>query len=139
MERDEEASRIAIDNQNNVFLTGDSYSSKGQKVLTLKYNLKPVSVRVENHLVPDSPELYQNYPNPFNPITTIFYRLPKTARITIKIYDLLGREVKTVYSGKKQAGKHKLVFNAENLASGIYIYRLQSKEFTKSRKLLLIK
>lgn len=137
--RNEEASKIAIDEQNNIYLTGDSFSSKAQKVITLKYSQKPVSVEPDDKLIPDSPELYQNYPNPFNPITTIFYSLPKTARINIKIYDLLGREVKTLYSGQQRAGKHKVVFNAENLASGIYIYRLQTKEFTISRKLLLIK
>ena len=83
--------------------------------------------------------LNQNYPNPFNSSTTIFYSLPKTMRFSIKIYNLLGQEVKTLYSGQKQAGKHKLNFNANDLASGIYIYRLQTDKFCTSKKLLLLK
>ncbi len=137
--RDEEAIRIAFDKNKNVFITGKSRAA-GKKVITLKYSQKPVSVEQDYRLIPDSPELYQNYPNPFNPTTTISYTLPKTSTITIKIYSLLGQEIETLYSGQKPAGNHRLVFNAKNLASGIYICRLQvAGEFTKSRKLLVIK
>ena len=139
VDRNEEASKIDIDKNNNVYITGDSYSSKGQKVLTLKYRQKPVSIERNTDLIPDNPVLNQNYPNPFNSSTNIFYSLPKTMHINIKIYDLLGQEVKSLFNGQKQAGEYKIVFNAENLASGIYIYRLTSQAFTLSRKLLLIK
>jgi len=89
--------------------------------------------------------LSQNYPNPFNPSTTIKYSIPRStefysvARTTLKIYDILGREVATLVNKQQQAGNYEVNFNANNLSSGIYFYKLQSGSFTKSMKMLLIK
>ena len=80
-----------------------------------------------------------NYPNPFNPTTIIHYVLPKAGFVTLKIYDMLGREVKTLVNENKDKGVYDVTFNASDLASGVYIYRLQSGNFVSSKKLLLMK
>lgn len=83
--------------------------------------------------------LHQNYPNPFNPKTTIKFDLPKTVFVSIKIYDLLGREVLTLLSEKKDAGLYTVEFNPGNLASGIYFYRIVAGDYTEVKKMALIK
>ena len=83
--------------------------------------------------------LEQNYPNPFNPTTTITYQLPKDGAVTLKIYDILGREVKTLVNEYKPAGSYSVTFNASNLASGVYIYQLKSGDFIANKKLVLMK
>jgi photosystem II stability/assembly factor-like uncharacterized protein len=83
--------------------------------------------------------LEQNYPNPFNPTTTINYSVPKQCYVTIKIYDALGREIKTLVNTDKSAGNYSIEFNASQLASGIYFYRLQAGEFSQTKKFVLLK
>ena len=91
--------------------------------------------------IPADFQLYQNYPNPFNPETTINYQLPISGLVTLKIYDLLGREVATLVNEYKNAGSHNSQFSIRNyqLASGIYFYRLQSGSYSETKKLVLIK
>jgi len=81
----------------------------------------------------------QNYPNPFNPSTTINYQLPKDGFVTLIIYDILGREVKTLVNEYKAQGRYEVNFNAGNLASGVYIYRIKVNDFSSAKKLLLMK
>ncbi len=95
--------------------------------------------QLEDEFVPTEFRLEQNYPNPFNPSTTIRFALPKTSNVTIKIYDVLGRQVATLVDEEYQAGVYKVVFEAGELASGLYIYRIQTQSFTQSRKLMLLK
>jgi hypothetical protein len=83
--------------------------------------------------------LEQNYPNPFNPSTTIAFVVPTASHVTLKIYDILGRDVATLINGAMTAGGHQVTFDASNIAAGMYIYRLQAGEFSTSRKLLLAK
>ena len=83
--------------------------------------------------------LYQNYPNPFNPKTTIKYALPKASDVKIELYNMLGRKIKTLINTNKKAGIHKIEFNANNLASGTYIYSIQAGQFNAKKKLLLMK
>lgn len=83
--------------------------------------------------------LNQNYPNPFNPSTTISYQLPVSGNVTLKVYDLLGREAATLVDEYKPAGRYEVEFDAGQLASGVYYYTLQSGEFRSSKKLLLLK
>ncbi len=89
--------------------------------------------------IPQDFLLYQNFPNPFNPATTIQFDLPETGKYSLKIYNLLGQEVATLLNGNKSAGRYNVKFNASNLASGIYIYRLFESNFNLSRKMLLMK
>jgi len=83
--------------------------------------------------------LYQNYPNPFNPSTTISFAVPKSGNVTLKIYNTLGEEVATLADGYMEAGIHTMNFNADQLSSGLYIYRLNSKEATFTKKMLFLK
>ncbi|HSW54416.1 MAG TPA: T9SS type A sorting domain-containing protein [Ignavibacteriaceae bacterium] len=83
--------------------------------------------------------LQQNYPNPFNPTTTINYSIPKNGLVTIKVYDILGKEVAELVNETKEAGNYSVAFNASSLASGIYFYTLTSGNFTASKKLILLK
>jgi hypothetical protein len=83
--------------------------------------------------------LSQNYPNPFNPITLIEYALPKDANVTIKIYSLLGQEVKTIVNEFKSAGYYSILFDATNLASGVYLYKMEAGDFKNVKKLAVIK
>jgi len=83
--------------------------------------------------------LYQNYPNPFNPVTTIRYEIPEDGMVTIKIYDILGQEVKTLLNEFKQATRYEVDFNAGGLASGVYIYRMKVNDFITSKKMVLLK
>jgi flagellar hook assembly protein FlgD len=83
--------------------------------------------------------LEQNYPNPFNPVTTISYRLHSKAFVTLKVYDALGREVATLVSEVVPAGDHSVQWQADGLPSGVYFYRLQSKNTSETRKLILLK
>jgi hypothetical protein len=92
-------------------------------------------------------KLEQNYPNPFNPSTTIKYSIPQNTeysprrmlQTTLKVYDILGNEVATLVNERQKSGNYEVKFNASNLASGIYLYKLQSGSFAQTRKLMLIK
>ena len=92
----------------------------------------------ENKL-PVSYALEQNYPNPFNPSTVISYQLPKSSFVTLKVYNVLGKEVATLVSESKDAGAYKVMFNASSLPSGIYFYKLEAGTYTQTRKLMLLK
>jgi Secretion system C-terminal sorting domain len=90
----------------------------------------------------DSPikySLQQNYPNPFNPSTRIEFSLGKEEHVNLKVYDILGNLVTTLVDENRPAGDYKISLNASNLPSGVYIYRLQTKNYTQSRKMLLLK
>ena len=89
--------------------------------------------------VPDQFILEQNYPNPFNAVTIIRHTLPKASNVTIEIYDILGRKVETLVNEYKQAGTYKLGFDASELSSGIYFYRLQAGDFSESKGMILLK
>ena len=92
----------------------------------------------ENNL-PEQVTLRQNYPNPFNPTTSIQYELPEASYVSLEVYELTGRRVVTLVDGGVQAGRHTVQFDASNLASGVYLYRLKANQNVISRKLTIIK
>ena len=99
-----------------------------------------IITNVENtRNVPKIFALYQNYPNPFNPSTQIKYSIPEYGYTSLKVYNLLGEEVATLFEGYQQAGNYSVSFNATGLASGIYLYRFMSNSFVKTKKLILLK
>lgn len=111
-------------------------------------NLKEFSVfmgtaeyiaEIKKSLLPREFALNQNYPNPFNPATTIRYQLPAESVVHLKVFDILGNEIQTLVDETKPAGIYELSWNAENLPSGIYFYRLQAGSFIETRKMILIK
>ena len=83
--------------------------------------------------------LEQNYPNPFNPSTMIKYQLPMTSEVSLKVYDILGKEVATLVNRTQAAGRYEVRFDASQLSSGVYIYRIKSGEYTATHKMLLLK
>jgi serine protease AprX len=95
-------------------------------------------VRPENP-VPSSFALLQNYPNPFNPKTTIRYHLPRTSVVSLKVYNVLGKEIASLVNERQIFGSYSVPFNAAGLASGVYFYRLQADDFVETKKLMLLK
>lgn len=90
-------------------------------------------------LIPYSYELYQNYPNPFNPTTTIKFSLERPEFVNIKVYNILGKVVAEVANGDYLEGVHSINFNGDGLSSGQYFYRISTKRFTKTKKMVLLK
>lgn len=88
--------------------------------------------------IPTEASLHQNFPNPFNPSTTIRYAIPQTGFVTIRVYDILGREVAAFVNEEKPVGSYEIEFNASTLSSGVYFYTLQAGEFVETRKMMLI-
>ena len=100
--------------------------------------------QIPGTVIPKEFHLAQNYPNPFNPSTTIQFALPGQAEVTIRLYDLLGREVATLVNEEYQPGEYKLLFEAGELASGVYFYRIRARDssgkgFVRTRKLTFLK
>ena len=96
-------------------------------------------VQDQNNILPKEFSLEQNYPNPFNPATTIRFSVPKSAKVEIAVFDVLGRKVKELFNDTTPAGSFELKFYAEDLASGLYIYRLKTNDFSISKKMILMK
>jgi len=96
-----------------------------------------VSVEIVNNLIEF--ELAQNYPNPFNPATTIKFSIPQSSVVSLKVFNALGQEIKTLINGYKEAGSHAVYFDASELNSGIYFYRIEAGDFTAVRKMILIR
>jgi hypothetical protein len=105
-----------------------------------RFNItSPTAIGINGNNIPKEFKLYQNFPNPFNPSTFISFDIPKESYITLKVYDLQGREVKIIIDGLQKAGSFKAEFNASELASGIYFYKLSSDNISFTRKMILVK
>ena len=119
-------------NDDNYIYVADSYS-----LLILNYT--PTDVGDDTDAIPESYSLIGNYPNPFNSSTAIRYELPSGSHVNISIYDMLGRKVQAVQDGLQPAGCHQVIFDASELSSGIYFYRLQAGDYTSTKKMIFIK
>jgi hypothetical protein len=98
------------------------------------------SVETEQNELPDGFLLYQNYPNPFNPRTIIEFQIPELRFVTLKVYDVLGNVVATLVNEEKTAGDYTVDFNANNLSSGIYFYKLEAgNSFVEVKKMIFMK
>ena len=123
--------------QNNVRRTGNQTDGN-----------QTIGIQKITSIVPDKYELFQNYPNPFNPVTTIKFSIPALSfphvlsgnpLATLKIYDVLGRLIKTLVNEKLEAGEYEVQFNSTEFSSGVYFYRFTAGSFNDSKKMLLIK
>jgi len=132
--------------EGNEYSYTDNVEYKGGE--TFYYRLKQVDLdgRIEysdvvevEFDVPKDFVLHQNYPNPFNPSTTIKYAVPKTSLVNIKVYDLTGQEVATLVNEMKETGTYEMKFDARNLASGVYIYRMIAGDFSSVKKMNVLK
>ena len=122
--------------------TGGGHPNDGYDGTIYTLDFSNVVTDVNDQLfshIPNTFELHHNYPNPFNPSTIISFSLPKAGNTTLKIYDLLGREITTLVNEFKNAGVYTIEFNARDLTSGIYIYSLQSSDKLMTKKMLLVK
>ena len=107
--------------------------------LFLYNQLYSVEVPIDHEVIPKSFTLHQNYPNPFNPITTLRYDLPQESDVTLTIYDITGRMVQTLVNELQQSGMKKVIWNASDVSSGVYIYQIQAGDFRQTKKMVLLK
>lgn len=120
-------------------LNGSSAADLIAKNSTAKIKYGTVGVKNISVEIPKVFSLSQNYPNPFNPTTNIQFGVPKNSLVTIKVYDLLGREVATLLNEQKQAGIYQVDFNAASLSSGVYFYRMQAETFADIKRMVVVK
>jgi len=118
------------------FTTGAVYNPRPDIGLTFDY---PNSITNPVVLTPKDFRLYQNYPNPFNPSTKIKFEIPEAARVLIKVYDVLGKEVTTLVNENKTAGSYIVDFNASGLTSGVYFYKLIAGKYSDTKKMIIMK
>ncbi|MGD8782594.1 MAG: T9SS type A sorting domain-containing protein [Ignavibacteria bacterium] len=129
----EDYSKVLSNYPENIFA---KYAKIQLKNLGIESEETPGSENLSN----ESSELsIENYPNPFNPATIISYTLPEEGRVSIKIYDILGREVETIVNEIRTAGTHSVEFNASHLPSGVYLYRIETSRGMLTKKMLLLK
>ena len=130
-------SSIGKDTISATVISGTDTVNLFQKVVVVY--ITPTSVQPFDSPNPEIFYLFQNYPQPFNPGTTIKYQIPELSFVSLKVFDLLGNEIATLVNEKKQPGIFEVSFNADGLASGVYIYKLTAGNFTSSKKLILLK
>ena len=99
----------------------------------------PMGVEEKSSTVPSNFALEQNFPNPFNPATNIRYSISSTSRVSLKVFDVLGRQVQTLVNATQVPGEYSVTFNAQNLSSGVYFYQLSAGSFNQTKKLMLLK
>jgi len=139
---------IVVDDAGNVYVTGQSVGIGTEwDYATIKYSQSTTGVYESESEEPQNYFLHQNYPNPFNPSTTILYSIPsviasetkQSQLVTLTVYDVLGNEVATLVNEEKPAGSYEVTFDASQLSSGIYFYKLTAGSFIQTRKMLLLK
>ncbi|MEO8512225.1 MAG: T9SS type A sorting domain-containing protein [Ignavibacteria bacterium] len=133
------ATDLYIDTNYNVYVTGNSASSNNPGVaVTIKYS-QLIGISINYNELPNQYKLYQNYPNPFNGSTVINYEIPKKSNVELKIYDMLGRLIKTLVKSEQNASYYSINLETGNLASGIYFYKISAGDITDTKKMILIK
>jgi hypothetical protein len=103
---------------------------------------RSLSITEVKNISPEMPSdfaLHQNYPNPFNPVTNIKFDIPKSEFVTVKIFDVTGREIETLLSEQLQAGRYSISWDATNYPSGVYFYQLITNSYSQTKKMILIK
>ena len=134
-------SSLTYDGNNYITESLDSYWADLQWVVyhRVSYTYIPLTGITVKNVAPKVFVLHQNYPNPFNPSTTIRYSLASESKVIIKVYNLLGQEIKTLVNAMQIAGNHQVTFNAGGLPSGMYLYRIQAGDFIQTKKMILLK
>ncbi|MCX6164599.1 MAG: T9SS type A sorting domain-containing protein, partial [Ignavibacteriae bacterium] len=107
--------------------------------INITINVTPVSGITKTEETANSYKLEQNYPNPFNPVTKINYSIPKSSNVTINIFDILGQKVSSLVDERQDAGTYSVDFNASELSSGVYYYKIEAGEFSSFKKMTLVK
>ena len=118
----------------------DSNRLAVENYLQKKFNTTVTGIEdSQNKNIPEKFTLYQNYPNPFNPATTIKYSIPKASFVTLKVYDILGREINTLVNKEQKVGVYKIQFNSNKLSSGVYFYKITAGNFVNTKKFIILK
>ncbi len=128
------AGRFQCASNGDIFYLDNSYAGSLYKISN-----SITSISKNQNLVPNTYNLSQNYPNPFNPTTIIEFSIPLTKFVTLKVFDLLGRELSTLVNEEKLPGNYEIKFNGTCYPSGVYFYRLQAGSFSQTKKLILLK
>lgn len=134
-------------NEVSTWTTGDVFKVVYANLLTAAdlYRFTPVYTGLKEDIITIREfQLFNNYPNPFNPLTNIFYQVPKASYVTLKIFNTLGQHIKTLVDEKKMPGKYRVIWDGKNefgdyVSSGLYFYKLDSPDFSKTRKMIFIK
>lgn len=119
--------------------SGDVGMLKRWSINICYFDLNTVGVNNASIELPEGYKLNQNYPNPFNPVCKINYQIPNSGMVELNVYDIIGKKVASLVSGYQESGSHLVEFNGSSLSSGVYFYKLQSGNFSETRKMLLIK
>ncbi|MCH8558187.1 MAG: T9SS type A sorting domain-containing protein [Balneolia bacterium] len=122
-----------------VFASAGDAELQAENVWEVTFNLAEMPVSTEPVETVEGFELGQNYPNPFNPTTNISFTLPEASEVSLEVYNMQGQRVATIANGTMSAGSHNVSFDATNLSSGIYLYRLTAGAFTATNKMMLVK
>ncbi len=123
----------------NLLLSGGSTDGSNFSPTARTVLITPNVLSASERLSPITFALHQNYPNPFNPTTVIRYQLPTATPVRLEVFDVLGRNVSSLVNARQSAGDYSVSFNAANLSSGVYFYRLQAGDFVQTRKMVLMK
>lgn len=129
---------MAANYANTVFVFGGT-DADGKVVADVEYYVSEISGVDDEQKIPFIFELSQNYPNPFNPETNITFSLPDESHVKLRVFNILGQEVASLINEVRNAGVHTIKFNASNLVSGMYIYKIEAGDFVQVKKMLLMK
>lgn len=138
---------ITIDNLGSLVISWEDYQNdnlENTNIYAQKLNINGTLGNILNEIktnnkFPKEFHIFQNYPNPFNPITNIEFDIAESQNVELLIYDILGTEKEVLFDGYMKAGRHKIVFNGLNYASGVYLYKIVTNNYTQTKKLLLLK
>jgi hypothetical protein len=120
-------------------LTKEEYPLSNAGTIDIVGEVSGFTLKKEGASLPVQYALSQNYPNPFNPVTTISYSVPADGLVSLKVFDLLGEEVAAIVEGDHQSGNYTVQFDGSHLSSGVYFYKLTSRDYTLTKKLILMK
>ncbi len=126
---------IKVDNNGSIYVSAQT----GSKTTTIKYSQQLVGMGNNNNNIAEGFGLKQNYPNPFNPSTTISFSIAKQNRVKISVFDIAGKLITELVNETMNAGNYEVLFNASNLSSGTYFYRIEAGDFTEVKKMMLVK